>query len=134
MFSEIIVYNQEKDSTKNSSLLYEAEIRYGIGKIEGEYPDFHIKLNGITRFALNQNKNGDILSVIYFLFEDGTWGAEYVGQKYVIGWIDFSEKEVQEIVEYILRGKIKYAFGLAYEKIISRNPDRGEENDRPDNA
>ena len=97
-------------------------------------PDFHVRLNGITRFALNQNKNGDILSVIYFIFEDGTWGAEYVGQKYVIGWIDFTEKEVQEIVEHILKGKIKYAFGLAYEKIISRNPDRGEENDRPDNA
>jgi hypothetical protein len=134
MFSEILVYNQEKDSTKNQSLLYEAEIRYGIGKMEGEYPDFHIKLNGITRFAINQNKNGDILSVIYFVFEDNSWAAEYIGQKYVIGWVDFSEKEVQEIIENLLRGKIKYAFGFAYEKIISRNPDQGEEHDRPDNA
>ena len=52
MFSEIIVYNQEKDSTKNSSLLYEAEIRYGIGKIEGEYPDFHVRPVSYTHLTL----------------------------------------------------------------------------------
>ncbi len=120
MFDEVLAYRSERDG----KLLYEGEVRFGIRKESGEYPDYTFTLNGVTRFAMNQNQDGAILSVIAILYDEGKYWGSYIGQKYEIGWVTFTEKEAEELIRDVLNGKVKLAFGKAYSLIISRDPSK----------